>query len=419
MKVKGSQLWLIFGPVIVAASLLVLFLLLPLGLGHFSAQTQKKAAVSLSSKVFRGRKIKQQALQNGYVPFFGSSELSRLDAFHPAVLAAKYHRAYRPFLLGAAGSQSLTHYFIMQNLGRQLEGKKAVFIISPQWFTKSGQRPDAFDFYYSPLQTTDWIINAKNNIADRYTAKRLLQMPSGRASQVTAAALKNIVNGKPISNFQKIFLQGKETILLNEDSLFSRFQANKNLAEVQKGEKFLPPHYSVSQLNRLAIKVGHHETNINQLGIKNSFYKTRLSGDRIKVLKNSQNNFDYCQSPEYSDFELVLNQFAKWHVKVQFIIPPVNARWAKYTSLSMPMIRQTDQKIEYQLRQQGFNNVLDLTNNGSEKYFMEDTIHLGWRGWVKVDQTVDPFLTKQQPQPNYNIQNRFFTKKWQTATKIE
>ena len=114
-------------------------------------------------------------------------------------------------------------------------------------------------------------------------------MPSGRASQVTAAALKNIVNGKPISNFQKIFLQGKETILLNEDSLFSRFQANKNLAEVQKGEKFLPPHYSVSQLNRLAIKVGHHETNINQLGIKNSFYKTRLSGDRIKVLKNSQN----------------------------------------------------------------------------------------------------------------------------------
>ena len=78
MKVKGSQLWLIFGPVIVAASLLVLFLSLPLGLGHFSAQTQKKAAVSLSSKVFRGRKIKQQALQNGYVPFFGSMRFIQL-----------------------------------------------------------------------------------------------------------------------------------------------------------------------------------------------------------------------------------------------------------------------------------------------------------------------------------------------------
>ncbi|ANK61505.1 MULTISPECIES: D-alanyl-lipoteichoic acid biosynthesis protein DltD [Loigolactobacillus] len=418
MKTKG-KLWLIFGPVIIAAGLLILLLSLPIGFGHFNSQTEKKAAVSLSPKVFRGRKIKQQALENGYVPFFGSSELSRLDEFHPSVLAAKYHRSYRPFLLGNAGSQSLTHYFTMQNLGTQLKGKKVIFIISPQWFTKEGQRPDAFGFYYSPLQTIDWIINAKNDTADRYAAKRLLEMPSGRSSEIGEAALENVEHGKPVSEFQKMFLKFKETILLNEDSLFSRFQLNNNLAKVQKGEKSLPAHYSISKLNHLAVKVGRRETTNNKLGIKNTFYKTRLSGNRIKDLKDSQTKLDYRRSPEYSDFELVLNQFAKWHVNVQFIIPPINARWADYTGLSIPMIRQTDQKIEYQLRQQGFNNVLDLSDYGNEKYFMEDTIHLGWRGWLKVDQTVNPFLTNKQPQPNYIIQNRFFSKNWQNTVKNE
>ncbi|MFL2028575.1 D-alanyl-lipoteichoic acid biosynthesis protein DltD [Loigolactobacillus zhaoyuanensis] len=418
MKAKG-KLWLIFGPVIIAAGSLILLFSLPLGWGHFSDRTERQAAVSLSPKVFRGRKIKQQALENNYVPFFGSSELSRLDAFHPAVLDAKYQRSYRPFLLGAAGSQSLTHYFIMQNLGSQLRGKKVVFIISPQWFTKQGQRPDAFGFYYSPLQTTDWIIHAKNNTADRYAAKRLLQMPSGRASQTTAAALENIANGQPISKFQTTVLRAKETMLLNEDALFSHFQANKNLARVEKSEKVLPAHYSAPQLNQLAAEVGRRETSNNQLDIKNSFYKSRLSGHRMKVLQNSQTSFDYRQSPEYSDFQLLLTQFSKWHVNVQFIIPPVNDRWANYTGLSMPMIRQTDQKIKYQLQQQGFTHVLDLTNDGNEKYFMEDTIHLGWRGWLKADQTIDPFLTKQQPAPSYKIQNKFFAKKWQTSTHIE
>ena len=59
----------------------------------------------------------------------------------------------------------------------------------------------------------------------------------------------------------------------------------------------------------------------------------------------------------------------------------------------MKMIAQFDKKIQYQLKSQGFNNVLDLTQDGGKDYFMTDTIHLGWRGWLAVDQKVDPFLT--------------------------
>lgn len=83
----------------------------------------------------RDNQLSKPLLKN-YVPFYGSSELSRMDALHPSVLAYKYKRNYRPFLLGGPGSQSLTHFFTMQETVNQLSNKKAVFIISPQWFTK-------------------------------------------------------------------------------------------------------------------------------------------------------------------------------------------------------------------------------------------------------------------------------------------
>ncbi len=60
--------------------------------------------------------------------------------------------------------------------------------------------------------------------------------------------------------------------------------------------------------------------------------------------------------------------------------------------LSQAMLNRFDKKIQYQLRTQGFNNIVDMTNDGNEQFFMQDTIHLGWRGWLKVDQKLQPFM---------------------------
>ncbi|MCI1340734.1 D-alanyl-lipoteichoic acid biosynthesis protein DltD, partial [Furfurilactobacillus sp.] len=118
---SSKRLWLIIGPVITAFIILLLLLLSPINFAHNSAETERRAAVSLAPQVFKGRQIKKQALAGKYVPFFGSSELSRMDPLHPSVLAQKYHRNYRPFLLGAAGTQSLTQYYSMQTIDTQMK----------------------------------------------------------------------------------------------------------------------------------------------------------------------------------------------------------------------------------------------------------------------------------------------------------
>ncbi|WP_414692105.1 D-alanyl-lipoteichoic acid biosynthesis protein DltD [Oenococcus oeni] len=45
-------------------------------------------------------------------------------------------------------------------------------------------------------------------------------------------------------------------------------------------------------------------------------------------MTGAQRNISYVQSTEYSDFQLVLNEFAKLKVNVMFVIPPVNRKWA-------------------------------------------------------------------------------------------
>lgn len=407
-----KRLWQIFGPVALAIVLVVGVLLVPLPNGHMSKQRLAADAVSLSPNVLGGVRVKQQALAQHYVPFFGSSELARMDPFHPSTLAAKYHRPYQPLLLGNPGTQSLTHFVDDQSAMPQLKGKKAVFIVSMQWFTKTGQVPAAFDMYYSPLQLSLWLLRAQGTEADRYAARRLLKMDAPAKSPLDRQALYQIAAGGPVHGWERPVLRARVRMLRNEDQLFSRFTRSRNWRLIQNGEKQLPKADDPAQLYQLAGQIAEAHTRHNKLGIDDTFFRQRLGHGKLRTLRGSQRHFEYRYGPEYGDFELLLQQFAKNHTTVQFVIPPINARWAAYTGLPMGNYEQAVAKLKYQLASQGFTHVLDLSQDGNRPFFMQDTIHLGWRGWLAVDQAVEPFLTKPQQPEQYRLNNRFYGDAW-------
>lgn len=410
MKLK-NKLFQIFGPIVVAAVLLIALLISPFNFRSFNKKVIQEAAVSQSTNVFKGTAIKKKALEEGYVPFMGSSELSRMDPMHPSVLAEKYNRNYRPFLLGAAGSQSLSQFWGMQGINKQLKNKKVVFIISPQWFVKDGINKNAFAMYYSNLQAVTWLKSAQDTLMDRYAARRLLDMPSAHNDKLIEQCLLQVAAGQELTSSEKIYLDLKYNELKHEDQLFSTIGMSDRVEKINKAAEQLSSTYNYQELDNIAYHMGVDGTTNNKFNIKNSFYSNRLK-KQIGKLKNEQSNFNYVSSPEFGDFQLVLNQFAKNNTDVLFIIPPVNAKWAKYTGLKMSMIDQFNKKIKYQLQSQGFNNIVDLTKDGEKPYFMEDTIHLGWRGWLKVDKYVNPFLTEKQPEPKYHINNYFYNESW-------
>ncbi|HFR3106056.1 TPA: D-alanyl-lipoteichoic acid biosynthesis protein DltD [Enterococcus faecium] len=409
-----KKLFAIFGPVVLAFGLLALFFTSSYRVNIDNPEVIKRASSSMSANVLKGDAIKNKALsEKQYIPFFGSSELSRISPFHPSVLAEKYDRGYRPFLLGAPGTQSLSQYMMMRSAGDDLKNKKVVFIISPQWFVKDGVKTDYFNTYYSELQTYDWLFSLKKvTSADRYLARRLLTFSKVKENDTLTGILQTIKEGKlplPESLDQ---LHSQWNMLKREDEIFSDIGLKDRQQKIDHESKRLPDHYQETELSILADKIGKQETTNNPFGLKNDFYTHRIRSHEPE-LKQSQKDWDYRFSPEFSDFQLILDQLAKNHNEVLFIIPPVNEKWSDYTGLSQEMLQGFAKKIKFQLNSQGFNRIADFVNQAGTNYFMEDTIHLGWKGWLAADQQIRPFLEENQLPSRYHLNDAFFSKAWQ------
>lgn len=418
-KNTKKRLFLIFGPVITAVLMIGILFFAPFQWTNYSSVERRDAAVSISDSIFKGKSLKDATInvREGndpvYVPFFGSSEWSRMDVAHPSVLADKYDRKYRPFLLGSRGSQSITQYMNMQTMLNGIDKKKAVFLISPQWFVKDGENPQAFQKYYSKLSLVEWILNNKNKDTkqNKYFVKRL-EFYVGKNNSLVRLAKKAISHQK-LSYFEELSLKLQYWALLHEDQFFSQLRMKNNYdKKIVPKEKLLPNKFDYREIQKVVDKEAKKNTNNNPFGIDNKFYTTRVK-NKIEKLKGSQCNYNYVKSPEYADFEMILNQFAQSKTEVLFIIPPVNAKWEEYTGLDMDMYQNAVSKLIYQLQSQGFNNIVDLSNDGGKKYFMQDTIHVGWRGWLAIDKYVNPFLNAKYKEPSYSINDYFYSKEWQ------
>ncbi|MGK0551322.1 D-alanyl-lipoteichoic acid biosynthesis protein DltD [Enterococcus faecalis] len=415
MTIK-KKVFAVFGPVFCAAVLIAIFFLAPFKLNLGSDKTLAAASTSMATNVLRGNSIKNKAMATKeYVPFFGSSELSRISPFHPSVLSEKYQRNYRPFLLGAPGTQSLTQALMIHSMGSELAGRKVVFIISPQWFVKRGVSQNYFNARYSELQAYQWVTGLKKiSDGDRYLAQRLMQFPKVKEDEPLMKALTAIKDNRLPNTTTQHYLSWKMNLLSREDELFSKFGMISKQPIIERQVRKLPPAYNVKNLDQLAQKIGAQGTNTNQFQISNKFYRRNLA-HRLDKLKGSQRNWDYRFSPEYSDLQLALEQLAQQKTEVLFIIPPVNERWSNFTGLSQEMLQEVAAKIKYQLTSQGFTNIADLTKEAATPYFMEDTIHLGWRGWLMVDTKVVPFLQQKKQPQTYQLSPTFYEKKWQQA----
>ena len=113
--------------------------------------------------------------------------------------------------------------------------------------------------------------------------------------------------------------------------------------KITAAAKKLPSTYNLAQIEQVADNEGKAETTNNSLGIKNSFYQHNLQS-RIDKMKGSQKKWDYRFGPEYSDFQLVLTEFARNNVDVLFVIPPINQKWMDYTGLPQEVLSGFDKR---------------------------------------------------------------------------
>lgn len=412
-----KRLWQVFGPLVCALVLVVGLIGLYPSKGGHSFKAEKDDAVALTKISFKSRSKKVRALSDPnhrFVPFFGSSEWSRMDAMHPSVLAEAYNRGYTPYLLGQRGAASLTQYFGIQQIIPQMTNEQAVYVISPQWFVKTGANSAAFQSFFSSDQMVRFLRSQRGTTYDRYAAKRFLKLyPEASMAEM----MEKVAKGQELSKADRGRLKVMQKVLEKEDNFYSQFAvSSRNYdGKITKKAAKLPKNFSYDTLSNRADKLAAKATDNNPFSVSNSFFNTRLKGN-YKALKGSQKKFNYTESPEFNDLQLVLNQFAQMDTDVLFIIPPVNKKWSDYTGLDTKKYQESVAKIKYQLQSQGFTHIADLSKDGDRPYFMQDTIHLGWNGWLAADKYINPFLTEKQAKPNYQINDDFLSQDWANYT---
>lgn len=103
---------------------------------------------------------------------------------------------------------------------------------------------------------------------------------------------------------------------------------------------------------------------------------------------------DYTESPEYKDFQLVMDVLKDAGAKPLFVSIPVNGYWYDYNGYSKERRQQYYEKMAQLLKDANVDYV-DFTDHEYDPYFIMDTIHIGWKGWVYLDQNMDKYWAQQ------------------------
>ncbi|AKL91355.1 D-alanyl-lipoteichoic acid biosynthesis protein DltD [Staphylococcus capitis] len=378
-----------FLPILISGVIFVIFVLLPASwfTGLVTDKTLADNRISLTDQVLKGTLIQNKLFESDkYYPIYGSSELGKDDPFNPGIALNKHNSSKQTFLLGTGGSTDLINAVELASQYDNLKGKKLTFIISPQWFTNHGLTNQNFDARMSQTQINQ-MFNQKNMPADlkkRY-AQRLLQFPHAHNKSYLREQAKHPgeVSGNYISAF-------KENQLIKIEAIKSLFSFKKPpLAHVKPATE---EDASWNEMKDKAIDIGKANTKTNKFDIRDPYWKL-IKENKRKIKRDYEFNID---SPEFQDLQLLVQTLHEAGADVQYVSIPSNGRWYDHIGIDKDRRESIYKKIHSTVVDNG-GKIYDMTNKDYEKYVISDAVHIGWKGWVYVDQQIAKHMDGKDP----------------------
>lgn len=383
-----------FIPLGIALLLFLLFLFFPSKIleGMISDKQVESAKTEMNQLVFQGSYMQSRMLQDDHMmPIYGSSELVRFDPFHPYNYTKATDTPYETYMLGRGGTQSITHFLNIAEQQENLEVKKVIFIISPQWFVKEGMDETHFSPNYSMLQAYDLAFNKTMDTELKHKGmERLLTFDTVSRDPVLRTIYKY-----EISNHEEYKILGKvakgigsitRALQHKKDLYYSLFIGIKetNLKE----NPSLITDKSIEEQILAAEEYGAMRVN-NEFGIDSKYYTKKIE-PKLEELKGYKQDEAYTSSPEYDDLKLVMEAFEDAGAKPLFVSIPLNGKWYDYAEFDLEERQAYYDKMNDFLVDSG-QSFIDFSNHEDDPYFLTDTLHIGWKGWVYLDHAMDDF----------------------------
>jgi len=319
----------------------------------------------------------------------GSSELSASDNIgYPPSLFNHGNSDFNIIMMGRGNMQSLHHAISVGALDEAIENRKVVLIVSPQWFTASHLPSEAYASRFSErlfagmLENRNISYETKRAIADR--VEGLLQ--EGNPEEYKRVLLYDkayIEKNATLPELAQLAAWNNVTSIKQKKDLLEEIGTINFHAE---DETVRAEEIDYKSLLDQAEQAGIEACTNNDLYIYDEYY-TKYVEPNLAARKDSEVSSSYLDSPEYVDFELFLTVCEETGISPLIVNIPVNGLWYDYTGFPV-----SDRQAYYQRIRDICNahnaSILDFSDKEYEHYFLKDIMHLGWKGWVYLDEGV-------------------------------
>lgn len=124
----------------------------------------------------------------------------------------------------------------------------------------------------------------------------------------------------------------------------------------------------------------------NSFVVNDEYYSTYLA-PRIYTLKDSLSAMELMTSKEWEDYEFMLSVCNELKLKPYIVIMSVNGKYYDYCGMTKDKRDAYYSRSEKMAEEHGI-TTLDLKGKEYEPYFYTDVMHLGWKGWLYVEQNI-------------------------------
>lgn len=332
----------------------------------------------------------EEIFLEGAIPVFGSSELNTSDDI--AFPAALFHNGSSDFnmvLIGRGSTQSLHHAINVGAMAEDIPDKKVVLILSPQWFSASHLSSEAYASRFSERMYAQFLKNPK--ISDQ-------------TKQAVTDRVKSLLTSDPeqlkrVEEYERVYLEKSlNPVYFMKLSIYDSFMDYKQevtLIKEIKDRDYQEQDYvrtadiDFEALMEEAVRAGEEACTNNDMYIYDEYYDTYVRNS-LEINHNVAADSSYLVSPEYGDFCLFLDICQETGIEPLIVSVPVNGYWNDWTGFPKEERDAYYQKIrdiceEYDVE------LADFSDKEYEPYFLKDIMHMGWKGWVYLDEAVYEF----------------------------
>ncbi len=382
-----------------AASLiiaLVLFIITCFGTAFYcnAVISEKKEEITYYNTDFRNfsKEALEKVFGSNSIPVFGSSELSAFDEVaYPPSLFKGGNSDFNMVLIGRGGTQCLHHAISLGAVSDVIPKKKVVLILSPQWFTDTHLSSEVYASRFSERMYSGFLKNPKIS----YVTKEKV---TERVKSLLASDPKQL---KRVDKYEKVYMKYSVNPILQTEvriyDSFMNFRQNYTLSKEIKDlqlidktqESVKSESINFDALMKKAVEAGEEACTNNNFYIYDEYYDTYIK-ETEESKKGASTGGSYLVSPEYDDLRLFLAICRETEIEPLIISIPVNGRWYDWTGFPKENREGYYQNIRNICTEYGV-ELADFSDKEYEEYFLSDIMHLGWKGWVYLDEAVYRF----------------------------